>query len=86
VAKGFKDQGNEYFKRKRFREALGFYTQGIDAKPDDPSIREALLSNRAACNLELSELNKLVLLSSVVLKHLKRIMDQFFGIAGPSCL
>jgi hypothetical protein len=55
VASNFKDQGNEYFKGKRFREALGFYTQGIDAKPDDPPLLEALLSNRAACNLELSK-------------------------------
>ncbi|KAG9090770.1 hypothetical protein FRC06_000888 [Ceratobasidium sp. 370] len=31
VASNFKDQGNEYFKGRRFREAMGFYTQGIDA-------------------------------------------------------
>ncbi|KAG8695836.1 hypothetical protein FRC09_008899 [Ceratobasidium sp. 395] len=31
IASNFKDQGNEYFKGKRFREAQGFYTQGIDA-------------------------------------------------------
>ena len=50
----FKEQGNDYFKGKRYREALGFYTQGVDAKPDDSDARlkEALL-NRAACNLEL---------------------------------
>ncbi|KAG5645754.1 hypothetical protein DXG03_005291 [Asterophora parasitica] len=53
VAGNFKEQGNEYFKGKRYREALGFYTQGVDAKPDDPVLHEALLCNRAACNLEL---------------------------------
>ncbi|KAG6918228.1 hypothetical protein DXG01_015821 [Tephrocybe rancida] len=53
VAQNFKEQGNEYFKGKRHREALGFYTQGIDAKPTDAALREALLCNRAACNLEL---------------------------------
>lgn len=53
-AQNFKDQGNEYFRGRRYREALGFYTQGIDAQPDSTSIREALLANRAACNLELS--------------------------------
>jgi hypothetical protein len=53
IAVNFKDQGNEYFKGRRFREAVGFYTQGIDAKPTDPAVREALLINRAACNLEL---------------------------------
>jgi tetratricopeptide (TPR) repeat protein len=53
VAQNFKEQGNEYFKGKRYREALGFYTQGVEAKPDDGRLREALLLNRAACNLEL---------------------------------
>ncbi|KAF9535006.1 40S ribosomal protein S7 [Crepidotus variabilis] len=53
VAQNFKEQGNEYFKGKRYREAIGFYTQGVDAKPTDKGILEALLLNRAACNLEL---------------------------------
>ncbi|KAJ7122775.1 hypothetical protein C8R44DRAFT_704497 [Mycena epipterygia] len=53
TAQNFKEQGNDYFKGKRFREALGFYTQGIDAKPTDVVLQEALLCNRAACNLEL---------------------------------
>ena len=53
IAQNFKEQGNEYFKGKRYREALGFYTQGIDAKPDEIQLKEALLLNRAACNLEL---------------------------------
>ncbi|KAH8986297.1 hypothetical protein EDB92DRAFT_1949214 [Lactarius akahatsu] len=53
IAQNFKEQGNEYFRGKRYREALGFYTQGVDAKPEDGKLREALLLNRAACNLEL---------------------------------
>ncbi|KIK65624.1 hypothetical protein GYMLUDRAFT_240129 [Collybiopsis luxurians FD-317 M1] len=53
VAENFKEQGNEYFKGKRYREALRFYTQGVDAKPDTFTLLEALLCNRAACNLEL---------------------------------
>ena len=55
IAQNFKEQGNEYFVGKRYREALGFYTQGVDTKPSDKSILEALLCNRAACNLELRE-------------------------------
>ena len=54
VAQNFKEQGNDYFKGKRYREAMGFYTQGIDVKPEDLTLLEALLCNRAACNLELS--------------------------------
>ncbi|TFK43292.1 40S ribosomal protein S7 [Crucibulum laeve] len=53
IAQNFKEQGNDYFKGKRYREAIGFYTQGVDAKPTDNTIMEALLCNRAACNLEL---------------------------------
>ncbi|KAJ3998620.1 40S ribosomal protein S7 [Lentinula boryana] len=53
IAENFKEQGNDYFKGKRYRDAAGFYTQAIDAKPDNPSLLEALLCNRAACNLEL---------------------------------
>lgn len=53
IAQNFKEQGNDYFKGKRWREALGFYTQAVDAKPTDPALQEALLCNRAACNLEL---------------------------------
>lgn len=53
VAQNFKEQGNEYFKGKRYREALGFYTQGVDAKPTNVVLEEGLLCNRAACNLEL---------------------------------
>lgn len=53
VAQNFKEQGNDYYKGKRYREALGFYSQGIEAKPADKSLLEALLCNRAACNLEL---------------------------------
>ncbi|KAJ7179452.1 hypothetical protein C8R46DRAFT_987205 [Mycena filopes] len=53
IAQNFKEQGNDYFKGRRFREALGFYTQGVDAKPTDKILQEALLCNRAACNLEL---------------------------------
>lgn len=53
MAGGFKSQGNEYFLGKRYREALGFYTQAINAKPDDKALLESLFLNRAACNLEL---------------------------------
>jgi tetratricopeptide (TPR) repeat protein len=56
IAQNFKEQGNDYFKGKRYREALGFYNQALDANPTDAALQEALLCNRAACNLELSEL------------------------------
>ena len=54
IALNFKEQGNSYFKGKRWREAAGFYTQGIEAKPTDKALLEVLHINRAACNIELS--------------------------------
>ncbi len=53
IALNFKEQGNDYFKGKRAREAADFYTQGINAKPTDQALLEALYLNRAACNLDL---------------------------------
>lgn len=53
VASNFKSQANDYFKAKRYREALGFYTQAIDANPADQTLLETLHANRAACHLEL---------------------------------
>ena len=69
IAENFKDQGNDYFKGKRYREALGFYTQGIDAKPTNNKLSEALLCNRAACNLELR-----------TLLYLSRLTELFDGL------
>lgn len=55
MAENFKKQGNEYFRGQRWREAAGFYTQGLDAYPTDQKLKETLHVNRAACNLELGE-------------------------------
>ncbi|PWN97747.1 hypothetical protein FA09DRAFT_45809 [Tilletiopsis washingtonensis] len=53
VAQNFKAQGNEYFAGKRYREAAKFYSQALDANPENAMLREACLGNRAACNMEL---------------------------------
>ncbi|KAG8807622.1 hypothetical protein FRC17_004379 [Serendipita sp. 399] len=53
IATNFKNQGNDYFKSKRYREALGFYNQAVDSKPTETILLESLYLNRAACNLEL---------------------------------
>ncbi|KAH7344996.1 hypothetical protein B0J17DRAFT_763718 [Rhizoctonia solani] len=83
VASNFKDQGNEYFKSRRFREAMGFYTQGVEAltiqsvdgKPKIVEVQEkdrplynALLLNRAAANLELENFGR-------VLKDVKLVLE-----------
>ncbi|KAI3618519.1 hypothetical protein CBS9595_002882 [Malassezia furfur] len=42
AAKNFKEQGNEYFRAKRYREAIGFYRQGLDAKPDSKELLDCV--------------------------------------------
>ena len=54
IATNFKTQGNEAFREHRYRDALGFYAQGVSVKSGNPEIETALLLNRAAVNLELS--------------------------------
>jgi hypothetical protein len=54
IATGFKDQANEYFKEKRYKEARSFYDQALKESGEISSeMRRTLLSNRAACNLSL---------------------------------
>jgi tetratricopeptide (TPR) repeat protein len=53
IAENFKNQATERHQLGQLRDALGFYTQGIEAKPDDRQLRLSLLLNRAACNLSL---------------------------------
>ncbi|BGP16328.1 hypothetical protein JCM10213_009169 [Rhodosporidiobolus nylandii] len=56
IAEGFREQGNELFKKRKFRDAVGFYSRAIDEVGKDLPVEElrTLRSNRAAANLELS--------------------------------
>ncbi|GAA6034111.1 hypothetical protein JCM8097_000701 [Rhodosporidiobolus ruineniae] len=55
IAQGFREQGNDLFKRRKFRDALGFYSRALDEVGKDLPLEERLVlwGNRAACNLEL---------------------------------
>jgi hypothetical protein len=53
IALNFKTQGNEAFHEKRLRDALEFYSKGVNVNSDDVQVHTALLLNRAATNLEL---------------------------------
>jgi tetratricopeptide (TPR) repeat protein len=48
LAANFKNKGNEAFKSKDFKEALGYYHQSLDLNPD-PKV----YSNQAAVYLKL---------------------------------
>ncbi|KAJ2912207.1 hypothetical protein MD484_g8200, partial [Candolleomyces efflorescens] len=78
IAANFKDQGNDYFKGKRYREASGFYTQGIDVKPTDTKLLTALLCNRAACNLELQNYGSVLRDCSTVLKQDDKVSKAYY--------
>lgn len=55
IAANFKDKGNEAFKRGQpgHRDALIFYTKGINEKPNDALLMSQLYNNRAAVHLAL---------------------------------
>jgi len=53
IALNFKEQGNEAFREKRYRDALEFYTKGLTAHSEDIELEKTLFINRAATNLEL---------------------------------
>lgn len=57
IAEGFRTQGNDLFKKRKFRDAVGFYTRAIEEVGKELPIaeRRTLYSNRAACNLELGK-------------------------------
>ena len=53
VALNFKTKGNDAMSGKKYRDALNFYTNGINIRPDEKSLLGGLLSNRALANLKL---------------------------------
>ncbi|GJJ70115.1 hypothetical protein EMPS_02464 [Entomortierella parvispora] len=62
VAENFKNQGNECFKqgKKFYKDALVFYTNGIDVACKDEKLNETLYVNRAACNLHFGNYRKVL--------------------------
>jgi tetratricopeptide (TPR) repeat protein len=53
IAANFKRQGNEAFEEKKWRDALQFYTSGLQVKCNVVDVDAALHSNRAAVQLQL---------------------------------
>lgn len=52
----FKTQGNEFFKKEKYVEAIECYTKAVDLNPMDPSY----FANRAACYLGLKKYQKCI--------------------------
>ncbi|KAG0073435.1 hypothetical protein BGZ89_000025 [Linnemannia elongata] len=62
VAENFKNQGNECFKqgKKFYKDALLFYTNGLEVFCKDDKLNETLYVNRAACNLHFGNYRKVL--------------------------
>jgi tetratricopeptide (TPR) repeat protein len=60
IAENFKKQGNDQYRVKQYKNAVEFYTKGIDIECGDKYIEAALYLNRAACNLELKNYRKCI--------------------------
>ncbi|CAG8718335.1 7626_t:CDS:2, partial [Acaulospora colombiana] len=82
IASNFKEQGNDCFKQKRYRDALGFYNQALEAKPTDTALNESLLLNRAACNLELKNYGSVLRDTSKVLTTNANNLKAFYRAAS----
>lgn len=60
IAANFKNQGNDCYKLKDYKNAVEFYTKGIEVDCNDDKINASLYSNRAACNLELKNYRRCI--------------------------
>ncbi|SCU95227.1 LANO_0E09692g1_1 [Lachancea nothofagi CBS 11611] len=60
VAENFKNQGNDLYKVKRYREARELYNKGVEIECNVAGINESLYSNRAACELELNNFRRCI--------------------------
>lgn len=60
IATNFKNQGNECYKAKKYKDAITYYTKGLDVCCDVKEIDAVLYLNRAACNLELKNYRRCI--------------------------
>jgi tetratricopeptide (TPR) repeat protein len=55
IAENFKNQGNEWFKEGKYKDAAHYYGKAIEAQPNNIQLLSILYSNRAAAHLELGK-------------------------------
>jgi tetratricopeptide (TPR) repeat protein len=62
IAENFKNQGNACYRigKTRYKDALTFYTKGLDMKCANNALNSVLYSNRAAIHLELGNFRKAI--------------------------
>lgn len=85
-ALNFKEQGNECFQfgSKKYKDAIQFYTDGIDQKCSDNELNSVLHSNRAAVNLELGNFGKVLKDCALALKFNPNNIKAYYR-SGKAC-
>ena len=61
VATNFKNHGNEAFELKNWKEALHYYSQGIQVSPDDVTLLSILHTNRASVHFHIQNYRQCIL-------------------------
>ena len=56
-AKMHKDEGNDFFKKKKYRKAIDEYTEGIKQNSSDLMMNAVLYCNRATAHFYLGGIN-----------------------------
>ncbi|CDO93286.1 unnamed protein product [Kluyveromyces dobzhanskii CBS 2104] len=80
IATNFKNQGNDLFKAKRFKDARAMYFKGVDIKCNVASINESLYLNLAACELEIKNYRSCINFCKEALKLNAKNVKAFFRI------
>lgn len=87
IATNFKNQGNDCYKTKQFKNAVDYYTRGLEVDCGVDAITAALYLNRAACNLELKnyrrcieDCKKVLMLDEKSVKACFRAAKAFFAV------
>ncbi|PRT53990.1 Hsp70/Hsp90 co-chaperone CNS1 [Wickerhamiella sorbophila] len=60
IAQNFRNQGNDCFKLKQYKDAIAFYTKALDQSCRVDEIELACLGNRAQANLELKNFRRAI--------------------------
>ena len=76
-AKGYKEEGNRFFKMRNYYEAIEKYTEVVNVlktkdEPEEVDVRIASLSNRAACHLKLRNFKDCIKDCDTILKKDKQ--------------
>lgn len=83
-ARSLKDEGNEYFKEKKYKKAVVSYTEGLKTSCVNPELNAVLYTNRAAAHFHLGNMRS-ALNDATAAKKLKPDHNKAI-IRGAQCL